>query len=147
MKTATRIPIKEFGKDHWSTFAYVETLCVDSIHKGVGTLDWKRLRVNEKSHPLHAINFQMTHVAWKRDFGTILRGYFRPNGKTDTRRRAPDHDDVDCLDDLEAEGLLEVVSMANGYVRMTEKGRRIAALLRDHKSRGGSFAGFELATA
>lgn len=149
MKTLARIPMKDFGKDHWSTLAYVETLCVESSQKGVGTLDWKHVRVNENNHPLQAINFRTTHVAWKRDFGSMLRGYFRPDGSVNTRRRRGDHDDIDCLDDLEQEGLIELLSMANGFVKLTDKGRRISGLLREHKSKGGSFATFvcELATA
>ena len=35
-------PVQKFGKDHWSMFAYIETLCVDGV-SGVGTIHSNRV--------------------------------------------------------------------------------------------------------
>ena len=138
-----RIRMKEFGKDHWSLLGYVETLCVDSINKGVGTIDYTRMRVNEKRHPLLARNAAIHGTKWKSEYGTRLRGFWVDGtDKTDPSRRIGRHDDVDCLDDLADEGMVDILSLINGFVKLTDKGRRIANLLREHKSKGGWFSNF-----
>lgn len=139
MKT---VAMKDFGKDHWSVLAYVETLCVDG-DGGVGQVDYKRLRVNEKTHPLLAKNFSMTKRRWKGDWGTRLRGFWPDaTGRTDLKRQIRAHDDVNCMEDLEDAGLI-VYSTASGVVTLTNLGRRISSMIREHKTKGGHFATFE----
>lgn len=138
-----RVAMADFGKDHYSLLAYIETLCVDSINQGVGTINYTRMRVNEKAHAPLAQNFARTGMKWKDEYGSRLRGYWKEDGKTtDPDRLLGQHDDVDCLDDLEAEGLVETLSLVNGFVKLTDKGRKISALLREHKSKGGYFSNF-----
>jgi len=141
MKT---VPIEDFGKDHWSLLAYVETLCVDSHKDGVGEIDKRRIRTNGKTHPLHAVN---RHIVgdWSPEYGTRLAGYWDSMGKVVPERQIWPHDDWDCLNDLEAAGLIEVMSEANGFVLMTEKGLKVAAALRAYKTKGGMFSGFRWA--
>ena len=143
-----KTPVSKFGKDHWSMLGYIETCCVDG-RGGIGTLDKRRMKCNEKTHSLHAVNSHSV-ASWKESNGTRLAGYF------DFPRRSfvdeaisagfllPDHDDWDCMNDLEAAGFVEVISEANGHVRMTKEGSRVSGLLREHKSNGGMFAGFVL---
>jgi DNA-binding PadR family transcriptional regulator len=50
------------------------------------------------------------------------------------------HDDWDCLDDLEADGFLEVINLTQGVVKLTPAGLVVAAQLRAHKAHGGQFA-------
>ena len=45
------IDIEKWGKDHWSTFAYVETLAVDGGNDGIAIPDNCKMRTNEKTHP------------------------------------------------------------------------------------------------
>jgi len=124
------ISIKDFGKDHWSTFAYIETLCVDSPNsEGVGVINGRRMRCDTDRHPL------------------LVGGlYSFADEKYPTRLREgkelSNHDDWDCLEDLEREGLLEIISLINGFVKLTEKGIKIAGELRGHKARGGTFSTF-----
>jgi hypothetical protein len=123
---------------------YVETLCVDSIHGGVGEIDKTRVRVNPKRHPLHAVKMYGERRTWKPEYGTRLSGFWK-NGDakaTDPKRQIKSHDDWDCLNDLEAAGLVNVISEANGFVALTDKGREVAGRLRAHKSKGGFFATF-----
>lgn len=135
------VPVSDFGKDHWSLMAYIETLCVDSINKGIGTIDKRRVRANEKTHPLHAVN-SGHGIGWESSYGTRLSCYCNEQGNTCPSRQLPDHDDWDCLNDLEAAGLIDVISEANGFVKLTDKGREVAGRLRAHKSKGGMFATF-----
>ena len=115
-----------FGKDHWSTFAYIETRCVDYS----GVLNKNHMRCDEDRHPGH-VNSANAHS--KKKHPTILKGFVNVS----------DHDDWDCVDDLENAGFLE--SHGTGLhpvFKLTTDGRRVAALLRDHKSNGGSFGSF-----
>lgn len=139
-----RVPIDLWGKDHWSLLAYVESCCVDSADKGVGSLDFVRMRVNPGTHPLVCWT-QYSDRGWKPEYGTRLRGFDFKDHRTPPDQRSDmisAHDDVDCLDDLEAAGLVEVHSLVNGFVTMTKTGNRVAAALRAHKTAGGMFAHF-----
>lgn len=128
----------DFGKDHWSLLAYVETCCVDG-NGGIGTLDGRRLRCHTERHPL----LSQSHASWKPSYGTRLSRYW-PNGKTpDPTRLLEHHDDFDCLDDLAQAGLLTIHSLVNGFVTMTELGQRVAGALRAHKATGQPFATFQ----
>lgn len=140
--TVKPIPIEEWGKDHWSTFAYLETCVVDQQ-----PLSRDRLRCNSERRP-HlmgptVVRFGMSEInRWKPEWGTKLKGYFTPEGN-DKSRQLSDHDDWDCLEDMEAAGLIEIMSVVNAIVVLTEKGIALAAHLRAHKARGGHFATFE----
>ena len=135
MKTIT---IEQFGQDHWSTFAYIETLCVDHD----GKPDWDRMRINEKRHPAmrgrikHRITSDATK--WHDSYSTRLKGH------TDKRHnQAKDHDDFDCAEDLEHAGLIEILGTGiNPFFKMTPQGHALASLLRIHKANGGSFHTF-----
>ena len=120
------INTNDFGKDHWSTFAYAECCCVDNR----GMLDNRRLRVNENKRPIRSNGH-----GWSPEYGTRLKGGLIPD---------PSHDDIDCLDDLESNGLIEQIgTLINPVVRITDKGAKMASLLRIHKSKGGQFSTFE----
>lgn len=118
----------QFGRDHWSLFAYVECRVVD--HRGIP--DRTHLRCDPARHPAHA------HEGSRHGgpFPTRLAdGVLLPN-----------HDDWDCLDDLEAAGLLSSHGTGvNPWFKLTRKGLRVAALLRAHKAKGGQFAEFRFA--
>lgn len=138
-----RVQETEFGKDHWSLLAYVETRCVDGV-QGLAQLERNRMRCNPKSHPLLA-----ARAPWKAEYGSRLRGFFAFPDRADAQKAAAagllllDHDDWDCLDDLQAAGLLEIQSLANPCVQLTARGIAVSASLRAHKMAGGVFANFE----
>jgi hypothetical protein len=141
--------VQYFGKDHWSMLAYVESCCVDGA-KGIGQLDRRRVRCNGNTHPL--LNANAT-VAWKDEYSTRLAGFFDFEHRADPAQASAaglqilGHDDWDCLDDLEAAGFVEILTLANAAVRMTDEGNRVAGLLRTHKANGGQFAQFRLIEA
>lgn len=136
------VAVAEFGKDHWSLLAYVETRCVDAA-QGMGRLERSRMRCNPQSHPLLSAG-----APWRAHYGSRLRGFFDFEQRSDPEKAAAagllllDHDDWDCLDDLQAAGLLQVQSLANPCVSLTPAGVRVSAALRAHKLTGGQFATF-----
>lgn len=159
-----------FGKDHWSTFAYIETRTVD--HKG--TIEHDHMRCDADRHPFLALVGRRALVSTValagRKYPTFAKG-----GEIE------DHDDYDCLDDLRAAGLLDVTMppVVDGTFRtaygkviteddgapidpgfvtgmteqrslmrhatwsLTDKGLAVAAALRAHKATGGRFGTFE----
>lgn len=133
---------KDFGKDHNSLLAYLETLQVDSSNPGVATIDKRRMRTNPGRHPLQAVNVNDSCGGWDPSYGTRLAGYWGLKDKVNPKRLVRGHDDWDCLDDLEAAGMVEILSLANGYVRFTDKGLKVASDLRAWKAKGGQFADF-----
>ena len=156
-----RVRPEEFGKDHWSLLAYIETLVVDGIETGgavgrarsrrgpagLGVIDRDRVRCNPARHPLLLGPRQTSDFRWKPEWGTRLRGYFDAPEDQRATLRLPDHDDWDCLEDLDAAGLVEFVTLTSGGVLLTEDGLRMAARLRAHKANGGHFATFNPAAA
>lgn len=120
------VTIEKFGKDHWSLLGYIECRCVESS-TAFGELDARHLSCKKSS-------------MWKPEYGTRLKGFFQSK---DPNLQLTDHDDFDCLDDLENAGLIEILSMANLWISMTKLGNEVAGDLRSHKANGGSFANFE----
>lgn len=136
------VPVEKFCKDHWSTFAYAETRCVEGS-KGVGTLDRAKMRCNGNKRTLMGAN-----LAWDQKWGTRLMGFFDFHDRGDPAKaqaaglQVLEHDDWDCLDDLAAHGFIEIMSQTQGAVRMTPLGNEVAGALRKHKTQGGMFADF-----
>ena len=133
------IQTKDFGKDHWSLLAYIETRCVD--HKGV--LDLAHLRVRNPA--INSPSYPMSRPMWKPLYGTRLSGYFNDNGTKDETRLLKKHDDLDCFDDLENAGYIENMGTGlNPACKITKLGGQVASLLRQHKADGKHFATFKV---
>lgn len=135
---AKNYTIKEWGKDHWSLLAYIEYRGIN--HKGVLNKDHLRIK-----NPIVANsgNYPLPRPEWKPEYGTRLRGYFLPEGKKDETKVVPDHDDLDCIEDMEKEGLVENLGTGlNPACKLTKKGQRIVSALNVHKQEGSTFAQF-----
>ena len=124
------VAIENWSKDHLSLILYVESRCVDNN----GVLDMDNLRVNTTTHPLIGGNPYRRREKWTENKGTLLN----------TGERLSDHDDIDCLDDLDEAGVIEIISLVNGFVRMTKKGNALAAKIREFKTEGGQYIDFEV---
>jgi hypothetical protein len=122
------ISITQFGKDHWSTFAYIEVRCVDND----GKLDKDHLRTDIDIHPLLI-------GETKNRFGIDPRKY--PTRLKDNVE-LHNHDDWSCIEDFESIGLL--TRTQDDICRLTERGFIVAGLLRKHKAQGGTFANFQI---
>ena len=117
--------IASFGKDHWSTFAYIETRCVN--HRGVPARE--HLRCIHGRHPLQAHEGGDASECPTRLKGEVL---------------LHNHDDWDCLDDLEREGLLaNIGSTVNPQFKLSPIGHEISKQLRAHIANDGPLAAFE----
>lgn len=114
LKPGEPVPMVLWGKDHYSTFAYLETRTVD--YKG--TVDFRHMRGQRGV---------VSKYPTRLELGVELAG----------------HSDWDCLDDIEDAGLIvNAGSGINPLVQMTEKGCLVAAALRAHKAAGGHFGNF-----
>jgi hypothetical protein len=124
--TTVFVPLDKWGKDHWSTFAYIETRIVDHG----GSPNCEQMRCDADLHP-----------------------QFRNSANGESKKKYPtklvdgselhSHDDWSCLDDAEAAGLIDNYGTGiNRAYRLTEEGRKCANALRHHKADGGRFADF-----
>lgn len=127
------IPIEQFGRDHWLLLLYLETLAVD--HPG-DTPDPKRMRSNPETHPeLNQQRPAPLQGRWMPTYITQLAaGHTAPDG----------HDDYDCMDDLEAAGLIIQGANFTRAFAFTDKGLTVVQALRLWKSQGKSFATFRV---
>ncbi len=135
------IPMDKWGKDHWSTFAYLETLAVDDGKGGLAIPVRARMRTNEETHPVIGVAR-----------GGNDSGYPIPVGgkQYPTRLKegeVEEHDDWDCIDDMVREKLLEDVgSGINRAFTFTKLGKKVAGELRKHKMGGKNFKDFVFCT-
>lgn len=118
----------QWGKDHWSTLAYIECCIVDK--KGIP--DNRKMRCSESIHPQF---YHLHHVG--------MRGAVYPTQLRGGKQRH-DHDDWSCLEDAEHFGLLSNIGTGvNPRFQLTPLGSAICGLVRRHKQEGGNFAGFQ----
>lgn len=122
------ISIDRWGKDHWSTLAYIETRIVD--HRGVPNRE--QMRCDPDIHPQFSnsgnASFPDSRYPTRLNDGSEIAG----------------HDDWSCLKDAEREGLLEWHGTGiHPLFTLTDLGRKVAAELREHKANGGQFRTFQ----
>lgn len=122
------VSIENFGEDHWSTLAYVETRCVD--HEGI--LGLEQMKCNPDEHPgLHGSR----GCGWKESYSTVLKDGTQVSG----------HDDWSCIEDMEREGL--IIWGGTGIhpvFSLTDIGWEISGKLRKHISQGKKISEFEI---
>jgi len=124
------IPMNQWGKDHWSTLAYLETLAVE--RNGLAIPVNERMRTNEKRHPhLLGTGFMVGSMDAS-EYPTRLK-----------EGEVKEHDDWDCVDDATEEGLIEDVGTGlNRAYKFTKLGKEGMAKLRQFKMDGGNFHSF-----
>lgn len=107
-ETRDFVPMLMWGKDHWSTFAYVECRIVDHA----GMLEHDHMRTDADRHPLlmSAKRRALTANLTDKEYPTRLKATAVPDADGHFGIVVlPDHDDYDCLEDAIAAGLLTVV--------------------------------------
>jgi len=125
------IPVERWGKDHWSLLAYIETCCVDQS----GRFELTRVRVNPNTHPLLAVGL-LSARKWQSSYGTRLND----------DSILPQHDDIDCLDDLENAGMIYLQSLVNAIAVLSPMGIIVSSQLRAHKIAGNMYRDFKIAS-
>jgi len=134
------VPVADWGADHWSTLAYLETRAVDAN----GIIDNRRMRCEPRLHRefMHDVAFFISAAITEKKYPTRLAGGVELD----------DHDDWSCLEDMVAAGLIKAFfrrkyhgrafGNSEAKVEFTNTGLAAAAALRRHKARGGKFADF-----
>jgi hypothetical protein len=125
------VPFDRWGHDHWATFAFLECRAVDTG----GVIDIQRMRCDNRIHP--GLANRANRMYPNSHYPTILK-----DGS-----KVEKHDDWSCFEDLIAMGLCTWEGTGiNPIVKFTDKGRKLAGLLRAHKSAGGQFKNFDPGT-
>lgn len=128
-----KVDITDFGEDHWGLLHYTAT----RVEQSKGILELHTLRCNPARHQ----KINKADLPWSVIMGTRLRGFFRDGMQPDLAFQLGDHDDYDCLIDLEENGLLIATNSFDAVVLMPF-GIRIANMLKEHKKKGEHFASF-----
>src|SRR5208337_4015400 len=117
------ISVGDFGRDHWSTLAYIECINVD----GSGTPALERMRCNPNRHPGLAEGRRGPRTEWQTSWSSHTKAGILITG----------HDDFDCVNDLEKAGLITVHGTGISPVyHLTTDGWRVVGILRQHKAGG-----------
>ncbi len=106
LSSTAHVDVERFGKDHWSTFAYIETRIMD--HHGV--IEHDHMRCDGARHPFMVNAGSRASLVGGVDGGrypTRLKKKTRVSGVWEFEELF-DHDDYDCLADAISAGLLEV---------------------------------------
>ena len=125
-------PPEHWGRDHASLLLYVETRHLD--HQGEIFPD--NLRTNRPRHP-HEWDQRRdadSNWDWRPEYGTRLADGTRPS---------TEHDDWDCLEDMEEQELLISTGAPNLLVALSEYGVEVAGELRKFKGRGNPISEFD----
>lgn len=147
------VPVNLFGKDHWSTLAYIETVMTDLGGFQVG-FD-PRMRQNRRSYrvmteqcpkPRRATMANaMQWGGWDNKYSTVLKD----------KTMIENHDDWACVQDMAEAGFLEVFDTTKKrtataadcepgtLLHLSPLGRATSNKLREHKAGGGTFSNFE----
>lgn len=131
------VPMERWGKDHWSTFLYLETCAVDNS----GKIDRLKMRCNPRLHRELANVHPSIGLMDGSKYPTRLQ-----DGELDK------HDDWSCLEDMVAEGLIkawcrvarprDAFGNSEAKVELTELGWWFVGQLRCHRASGGRFVNF-----
>jgi hypothetical protein len=130
---ATRtIPPSEWGHDHWSTLAYVETRVVD--HRGY--INDAQMRSRDSGYPTRLAGGveEPNHGDWDCVRDMVSAGLL-------TFERIP-HDDMRRLSQKTVYANLTPAKIVTRRITLTELGMKVAGELRAHKARGGNWRDF-----
>ena len=136
------VPPEQWGPDHWSTLAYVETVMVECGGFEIGA----DARMRSARHNFRVMNEQCSHPkrpSGRRGLGLVMDV---SDGSTlHDGMKVPGHDDWVCLQDLAAAGFFTVGPddiEPRAVLHLSELGAAVTAQLRAHKAAGGTFKNF-----
>jgi len=116
----------EFGKQHWSLLAYLETQVVDKRFP----IDFRHMSCNEKKRGIN----NGAPFGWENKWSTA-------NNKGE--QLILGHDDIDCFEELETEGFIKNNgTLLNMCPELTDKGWKCISQIREFKGKGGNYIDF-----
>lgn len=134
-----------WGRDHWSTLAYLDTVMTDCAGFEMGSDP--RMRANRRNTRVMAAVPRPKRVrnasAAMHPGGPSIAGTCLKDGQT-----VAGHDDWNCVEDMARVGLFNLgpLGLAPGKVlKLSRLGQAVVARLRAHKQGGGQFAQFDIA--
>lgn len=134
------VPLRLWGKDHWSMLGYLE--CVATENAGFLVCYDPRMRHGRRHFRI------MPAVGGRRGRGSQARGVCMDplyGTRLNDGRYIPTHDDWHCVQDFAKAGVLTVgpESVEPGVLlHLSEYGKALAGALRVFKQGGGSFGTF-----
>lgn len=125
------VKLENFGRDHWSVLAYIETIVVDNN----GVPDFNCMRTSASRHP---------HLLGSAQKSLLKNGgYAEYPTRLKNSEELLNHDDWDCIEDLAGAGIIIINGTGlNPQYALTKSGREVVAKLRQHKGEGDSFSSF-----
>jgi len=117
------VPIEKWGQDHWSTLAYLESVCTDCD----GLIDPLKMRCNPDVHP------DLAHG------GSGKSSTYLANGE-----KLDNHDDWSCCEDFLHYGLIEWKDEEEGIIFLTISGAALAFMLRRARQLNMSWSEFTI---
>jgi hypothetical protein len=137
------IPGSYWGRDHWTTLAYIETVMTDLAGFQVGADP--RMKSNRRN--FRVMSQQCAKPKRASNQGCAMALVMEPQHATKLNdgQQIPNHDDWACVQDMAAEGLFvqaphEVEPRV--ILQFSEKGNKIANALREFRRGGGKMADF-----
>lgn len=135
------VPIDKWGKDHWSTLAYIETVMVESAGFQVG-FDG---RMRQKRRHFRIMQEECPRPKRPRRCNQGIPMSPEQGSRLNDGTSIEGHDDWDCVQDMAVEGLftVDVDDIQPGVIlKFSEKGWDLIHKLREHKGQGKNFASF-----
>lgn len=137
----TPIPMQAWGKDHWSTLAYIETVMEGCAGFQVG------VDARMKTGRYHARVLASTPNPKRTTRpSAAIAMVMRPEHATVLKdgTRVEQHDDWHCLYDFQDAGLFNTTErfQPGDVLHFSPLGHALAAGLRAHKAQGGRFADY-----
>ena len=151
-----QVPANRFNEEHLHVLSYVVDGCVANLPEGQFTIDRNRMRFNEKTHPQWAWDTKSIAAGkgWIPQYGTHLVGDFE---KFDIRCSEsdfdkavakglvlPDHDDWDCLIDLQLAGFVNILSLQDLKVTITPMASKFLKTFYPYYQNGGNLREFKV---
>jgi hypothetical protein len=138
------LPSAVWGRDHWTTLAYIETVATDCVGFQVG--NDPRMRSNRR-------NFRVMQACMKprraQCGGVGIVMDLAHSSRLADGDVVSGHDDWNCLQDMANEGLfnLDASGVEPGItLHLSAKGQAWCASLRAHKQAGGTYSNVNVST-
>ena len=152
-RASGHVDMSRWSSDHWMLLRYLADRAGKAPKGGPATIEYARLRINRQNHLVQFLaisEWGLGEKQWSRPDSTRLDAHDEamltgdPDKIEEAMSQVPYHDDFDCIEEMEDEGLLEIISTARGEFTLTSSGARIATLIEAHITDHGSIHGFRL---